>query len=96
MNCPHCGLETFTKPNGVHLEERCPTCGYIRNVRQPIEKYCMPIGKYKGKLLSEIQLTDYQYLEWASANMHNKIGDRVREYMSKTELAAKKLAHDTF
>jgi len=76
-----CGSEKYhTEQNGIHLEAICDDCGsHIKFIPQkPPQLY---IGKYKGKLISEIQ--DLQYLEWylgnvrCSATLKQAIVDRI-------------------
>lgn len=71
--------------NGTtHIELRCPEHGFIGHKKQPWESFIMPIGKYRGKLLSWIRKNDTEYLLWASRNITSKnIVSRIDEALSK-------------
>ena|SRR5271157_4428092 len=71
--CPRCGQETYLCRSGKHIKWSCIACGYIKFLPQgSAEDFVMPIGKFKGKKLSEIKQNDLGYLIWARDNMDSK------------------------
>lgn len=83
MSCQHRRLGT--RPNGPHTEQYCLDCGaHIKFVPVPkssddAARFVMPIGKHKGKALSDIP---FSYLVWARENMSGSIQRAVRSYLA--------------
>ena len=82
--CKGCGvINSFsTIQKGGQLLAYCAECGsYIKHLPQGEPK--LYIGKYKGKLISEI--TDLQYLEWCiktvrlSPHSKNVINEQIQK-----------------
>jgi hypothetical protein len=81
--CPKCGYRTILQRKGPHIEWFCLACGHIKFMPQKVESFHMPIGKYKGKLLTEILQIDRRYLEWASENMQDNIAKKIKEIITR-------------
>lgn len=82
--CPKCQGETTIGRNGPHIEWRCPVCGHIKFLPQAAENFIMPIGKYKGKLITEIKQIDREYCIWASENLDkNNMREKFKQILAQ-------------
>jgi hypothetical protein len=82
--CQRCGsAQTVELPkvfrNGSkHVEVRCEICrAHIKYQKQPMTMeralaLVLPVGKYKGKTISEVLKLDKDYLKWIAGNWTNK------------------------
>ena len=88
--CPKCGaIDLFyTEVKSNNNVARCSNCdAFIKNL--PYEQPKFYVGKYKGKLISEIE--DMSYLKWAlkemklSKSMRDAISNRISlfEFLAK-------------
>ena len=87
MKCIKCGAkgkEREVKHNGLtHLEVYCPKCDrHITFKKQPINKFIMPFGKYKGFNLQHISAENSDYLFWAVENLKGNVRYRIEEFLS--------------
>ena len=76
-------LQTFA--NGTkHMRITCVACkrfnGFAPQEHPDISKFVMPIGKYKNKTLSDIDMVDPDYLRWAAENMEGNLSRRIESF----------------
>lgn len=90
LKCPKCGTvdKFYTELKSNNNVARCNNCdAFIKNLPYEAPKFF--VGKYKGKLISEIE--DMGYLKWAlkemklSKSMRDAISARISlfEYLAK-------------
>jgi hypothetical protein len=87
--CPKCGHnEHYTELKSNQNVARCLKCdAFIKNI--PYEQPKLYVGKYKGKLISEIE--DVEYLKWAlkTLTLGAAVRTAVQKQIDKTEFLNK-------
>ena len=88
--CPRCHSERYQRERKANnLCIFCADCGrFITNERQAPnpEAYEIPIGKYRGRILAEVLLTDRPHIEWlASSCAQLNIRRRCAEALEQLE-----------
>lgn len=79
IKCTKCGAvdKFYTEVKANNNVARCSECdAFIKNI--PYEQPKFYVGKYKGKLISEIE--DMNYLKWALREM--KLSESIRKAIS--------------
>lgn len=88
--CGHCNKQVgyYTELKSNQNTAWCNECGgFIKNI--PYQKPALYVGKYKGKLIEEIN--DLNYLQWADRTMklNPRTRDAIRHRISQLEFESK-------
>lgn len=78
--------EKITRSGMRQIHMRCQACGkFIGFKKQNNDPaiWVMPIGKYAGLTLAEIEIKDSDYLLWAHRCMTERIQNKVSQYLDR-------------
>lgn len=78
-----CGSKMYIQKKGKHIGLYCKKCGWIKWLKQKVEAFIFPFGKYKGKTLGEIKEIDIEYLRWSADKFNDKpnIANKIKEIL---------------
>ena len=84
--CPACGLvnDYTIKEKSNNSVCTCNGCGkFLGNKPKNFDQVKMPFGKYKNKLVSDVLIEDYPYLQWFYKECKDKLSNSLLNAIKK-------------